>query len=285
MAHSDAAIDALYARPLHEFTPARDALAALLKQNGANDEAARVKALGKPGITAWAVNQLHHHARAKLDAFVAAVSRLRDVQRVGNAGDFRAGQAARREALQALIKEAETRLKQAARAVTPDALRRIERTLDALAAAGWPEGTAPGRLTEDLDPPGFDAFAGASIATARPAPASPPAAAAGRADAQAAARARREALASAEADLDSAQSELREAKKAAARAAAGADRARQEQAQLQDELQKAAQRAREATERAERASFAARQAATAQSEAERRVEAARLALDRARRMP
>lgn len=283
MADEEAAIDALYARPLHEFTPARDALVALLKENASRDAAARVKALGKPGITAWAANQLHHHARAKLDAFFACVARLREAQRVGSAEEFRAAQAARREALQALVKEAEARLKQSAHAVTPDALRRIERSLDALAAGGWPEGTAPGRLTEDLEPPGFDAFAGVSVAATRPSsPAPDPPA---RGDAQAAARARREALEQAEGELGEAQSDLRQAKKAAAQAAAGADQARKEQAQVQEELQRTAQRAREATERAERASFEARQAATALSEVERRVEARKAALDRARRAP
>jgi DNA repair exonuclease SbcCD ATPase subunit len=279
VAETEAAIDGLYARPLHEFTPARDALAALLKQNGARDEAARVKALGKPGITAWAVNQLHHHAGAKLEAFFAAILRLREVQRAGSAEDFRAAQAARKEALQALVKEAETRLKQSAHAVTPDALRRIERSLEALAAGGWPGGTAPGRLIDDLQPPGFDAFAGLSVATERPAyrpPAGKPAAAA---------RERREALAQAEAALEQAQADLRAAKKAAAQAAAGADAARREQAEAQEQLQKAALRAREQTERAERASFEARQAATTLSEAERGVESARLQLERARRAP
>jgi len=281
VAEDDAAIDALYARPLHEFTPARDALVASLRKSGAREQAARVKALGKPGVTAWAVNQLHHGARERLEAFFACVARLHEAQRAGSAEDFRTTRAARREALQALLKEAETRLKQAAHAVTPDALRRIERTLEALAAAGWPEGTPPGRLTDDLKPPGFDAFAGVEVAAVRPASPEPPASGGG----QAAARARREALARAEGELALAQAGLREAKKAAARAAAGADQARKEQAQVQEELQRAAQRAREATERAERASFEARQAATALSEAERRVEAAGLALHRARRAP
>ena len=47
----DEAIDALYARPLAEFTPARDALAARLKQDGARDDAVRVKALAKPAVS------------------------------------------------------------------------------------------------------------------------------------------------------------------------------------------------------------------------------------------
>jgi hypothetical protein len=50
----DARIDQLYQLPLEEFTSARNALA---KDAGA--DAARVRALTKPPIAAWAVNQLH----------------------------------------------------------------------------------------------------------------------------------------------------------------------------------------------------------------------------------
>lgn len=282
MSALDDAIDALYARPLAEFTPARDALSAQLKKSGARDEAARVKALAKPAVSPWAVNQLHHHAREALDAFFESAARLREAQRLGSAEDFRAAQAARREAMQAVLREAEGRLREAGHSVTPATLTRIERTLEALAASGWPDGAA-GRLTEDLDPPGFEAFAGLPPAEATPRKAAAPPAPV--ADARAESKARQEALERAEAELAEAQAGLRTAKKAAAQATAGADRARQEQQAAQEELQRVSQRAREATERAERASFEARQAATALSEAERRVEAARTSLDRLRRMP
>ncbi len=276
----DDAIDALYARPLAEFTAARDAVAAQLKKNGARDDAVRVKALAKPAVSPWAVNQLHHHARARLDAFFAAVAQLREAQRVGSAEDFRAAQSARRDALQAVMNDAGTRLRENGHALTPATLQRIERTLEALAASGWPGGAA-GRLAEDLDTPGFDAFSGLPPA-GPPKPSEPKHPAA---DAKAAARERRAAQERAEAELGAAQEGLRQAKKASAQAAAASDRERQAQAQAQDELQRAAQRSRAATERAERAAFEARQAATALSEAERRVEAARTALDRLRRMP
>jgi hypothetical protein len=280
MAALDEAIDALYARPLAEFTPARDALAAQLKKNGARDDAARVKALSKPAVAPWAVNQLHHHARGALDAFFEAVGQLREAQRVGSADDFRSAQAARRESLQALLKRAEERLQAGGHAVSSATLARIESTLEALAANGWP-GESAGRLAEDLEAPGFDAFSG--LPPAGPPKRSEPKQAPG--EAKAAAQERREAVARSESELADAQERLRQAKKAAAQAAAGSDRARQLQAQAQEDLQRAAQRSREATERAERAAFEARQAATGLSEAERRVEAARTALDRLRRMP
>lgn len=282
MVELEAAIDALYARPLVEFTPARDALAAQLKKNGIRDAAARVKALAKPGVAPWAVNQLHHHERRRLDAFFEAAAGLRETQRAGSADDFRAAQALRRETLQALVREVEGRLRGAGHAVTPAALHRIERSLEGLAANGWPEGVSPGRLTEDLEPPGFDAFSGLAVSPAPSAPAASSAPARARGQA-APGQARRQAVESAEAALGEAQDALRLAKKASAQAAAAADHERHAQQAAQEELQRASQRAREATERAERASFEARRAATALSEAERRLEAARAQLDRARR--
>ena len=52
-------IDRLYALPLEEFTSERDDLAKRLrKDGGAADAAAAVKALKKPSVAAWAVNQV-----------------------------------------------------------------------------------------------------------------------------------------------------------------------------------------------------------------------------------
>jgi len=51
-------IDDLYALPLERFTPERDALAKELAADGDRTGAARVKALRKPVVAAWAVNAL-----------------------------------------------------------------------------------------------------------------------------------------------------------------------------------------------------------------------------------
>ena len=56
-AHS-AEIDRLYALPLDEFTQERDELAKRLRKDGDRDGAAAVKALKKPSVAAWAVNQV-----------------------------------------------------------------------------------------------------------------------------------------------------------------------------------------------------------------------------------
>ncbi len=51
-------IDRLYALPREEFTRERDELAKRLRKEGERDAAAAVKALKKPSVAAWAVNQV-----------------------------------------------------------------------------------------------------------------------------------------------------------------------------------------------------------------------------------
>ena len=51
-------IDRLYALPLEEFTAERDELAKRLRKDGDREAAAAVKALKKPSVAAWAVNQV-----------------------------------------------------------------------------------------------------------------------------------------------------------------------------------------------------------------------------------
>src|SRR5688572_8316831 len=56
--------DKLYQAPLAEFTAARNALAARIKAAHGADAAAHVKALVKPSIAAWVLNQLYWRHQA-----------------------------------------------------------------------------------------------------------------------------------------------------------------------------------------------------------------------------
>ena len=60
---SDHDVDALFRLPLTEFTSARNGLAAQLKKKGRTQDASDVKALGKPSVSAWAVNQMYWNHR------------------------------------------------------------------------------------------------------------------------------------------------------------------------------------------------------------------------------
>ena len=74
-------IDDLFRLPLAEFTGARNTLSARLKKEGRANDAERVKLLGKPPVSAWAVNQLYWDHRDAFDDLIATGKRLRPAQK------------------------------------------------------------------------------------------------------------------------------------------------------------------------------------------------------------
>ena len=152
-------IDSLFKLPLTEFVGARKALAARLKQKGLGSEAEGVKALAKPSISAWTVNQLYWRHREAFDELIATGQRFRKAQVTGKMVNMREALDARREALSDLSDLATETLSDAGHNPSLDTLRRISTTLEALsAAASVSDGPTLGRLTEDIDPPGFDSL-------------------------------------------------------------------------------------------------------------------------------
>jgi hypothetical protein len=155
--------DSLFQLPLDEFTAARNALAAQLKKAGHGDEADQVKALVKPPVSAWAVNQLYWRHRKAFDRLLAAGERFRKAQANQLAGkdtELREPLEARRQALSELSKIAGSLLRGAGHNPSPDTMRRVTTTLEALATYGThPDAPRAGRLTDDVDPPGFEAVA------------------------------------------------------------------------------------------------------------------------------
>ncbi len=154
-------VDALFKLPLTEFISARKTLAARLKKEGHGDQGSLVKALGKPSISAWAVNQIYWVHREAFDRLIATGESFRRAQSsrlAGKVADMREALDARREALSELSTLATTVLREAGHNPTPDIVRRITTTLEALSAyASLPDNNlAPSRLTQDVDPPGFD---------------------------------------------------------------------------------------------------------------------------------
>ena len=152
-------IDALFKLPLAEFIGARKSLAARLKKNGLASEAEVVKVLAKPSISAWTVNQLYWRHREEFDELIATGERFRKAQTSGKMVNMREALDARRAALAHLSDLASATLRDAGHNPSLDTLRRIGTTLEALSAfASLAGGPTVGRLTEDIDPPGFDAF-------------------------------------------------------------------------------------------------------------------------------
>jgi uncharacterized phage infection (PIP) family protein YhgE len=166
----EADVDALFRLPLAEFTGARNALAAQLKKSGRGDESVRVKALAKPSISAWAVNQLYWNHREEFERLIASAERFHKVQASrggGKIADMRTALDARREALTHLSDLATSLLREAGpnpgQNPSPDTIHRITTTLEGLSAyASRSDGPRPGRLTNDVDPPGFESLAGFS---------------------------------------------------------------------------------------------------------------------------
>src|SRR5262249_21380335 len=163
-------LDALFKLPLSEFIGARKTLAARLKKEGRANEADYVQALAKPSISAWTVNQLYWHYREPFDRLLATGQRFRQAQKGGKVGDMREALDARRDVLSNLSDLATKLLRDAGHNPALEMMRRIATTLEAISAdALLPDGLSAGRLTQDIDPPGFDSLASStpSISTTK----------------------------------------------------------------------------------------------------------------------
>ena len=166
-------VDELFKLPLAEFTAARNALAAQLKQRGLANDANLVKTLAKPSISAWAVNQLYWHHREEFDRLLAAAQHFRKAQTSGKIANMRGSLETRREALTHLSDLATSVLQDGGHNPAPDTIRRVTTTLEAMSAfASLSDGPTPGRLTQDVDPPGFESLSSfiPAPATATPKP-------------------------------------------------------------------------------------------------------------------
>lgn len=110
----------LYALEPEAFIGARDALVKELKANGETEQAAAVKALRRPTVAAWAVNQAARNGPDLVDELLAAGERLAGAQRhaqsgKGGADELRAAGTLRREAIRRLADEAIAALDRAGR--------------------------------------------------------------------------------------------------------------------------------------------------------------------------
>jgi hypothetical protein len=194
---SGAAADLLYGLPLDQFTSARNAAAKELRDRGLAAAAEEVKALVKPTVAAWAVNQLTRRRHADLDAFLEAAAAARDAQLAGR-GDARAAIRRQRDALGGLVRAA---CEELGGDISDTVAGRIRQTLEAAAVDdNAAEQVRRGRLVRELEPAGFGTLA----AYAKPA------AGKRRAPTEDSARARK-ALAEARARLREAEDEHRAA--------------------------------------------------------------------------
>jgi hypothetical protein len=161
----DDAVEALFQASLSDFVAERKRLSAELKAAGDKDTAARVAKLARPPVSAWAVNQLWWRDREAFEALLEAAKRVK-------VGDREASQQ-HRQALGRLRDAAARLLQESGNAASDGTLRRVATTLSAVAATGGFAPDAPGALSADRDPPGFEALGFGPAATATSAEAPP----------------------------------------------------------------------------------------------------------------
>jgi len=158
-------IDKLFELPLDEFTRARNELAKRLAKDGEKEAADEVKALAKPSVPVWAINQLARRDKAGVRAVLDAGAKLRRAQERalagGNSDALRSAQRDEREAVRELAQRATEILREAGRPAGRPVLERISGTLGAAAiSADARDALKAGRLTEELKVSGFESLAG-----------------------------------------------------------------------------------------------------------------------------
>jgi hypothetical protein len=153
-------VDRLYGLALAQFTKARDELARELRKAGQGEASAEVKALAKPSLSAWTVNQLARKEPLQVRALMTAGERLRKAQSEllggGDPEELQAALQRQRQVVDALVESAKRILEKAGQPATEATLERVRGTLTA--AAGDEEGARlveQGRLAKDLEPVGF----------------------------------------------------------------------------------------------------------------------------------
>jgi hypothetical protein len=194
-----------------------------------------IKKLAKPSVPVWTANQLARREPGEVRALLRSAEELRKAQERALAGkgaeDLRERLTEQRQAVRALARLGRDILAERGRSVSETVVERIAKTLDAAAldeAARFQ--LRAGRLTEELEPPGFDALAGMATAPSSRR-AKPRSARTGKREQVAEARravqeARRQARAEASAAA-AAERELARAEAAAADARRDADEARE----------------------------------------------------------
>ena len=240
-------LDRLYQLPTGEFTAARDELAKRLRADGEREQAEEVKKLRKPPVAVSLVNRLARERELDVQRLAKAGEALTASQGKGDADAFEEARGEEQRALE--------RLSQAAKEIADregfggPAVERATQTIRAASLTDEGRGLLKqARLTEELQPPGFEALTGlAPAAPRRPARRAKPQT---KTDDKAE---RRHALAEARETVRRLKAEERELASAARAAAREADRAEAAAAKLRQQADRAQAGAKEAGERVSRA--------------------------------
>jgi hypothetical protein len=149
----DSDLDRLYQLPPSAFVAERNALA---KRAGERGE--EIRALPKPTLPVWIVNQLHWRHPDVYRALVESAENLRATHKAvlgGRRGDLRAASKAHEEAVEAALKAALAIANEGGNSPSDAVRQAIGTTL-----RGLPAADPPGRLRQALAPGGFEMLAG-----------------------------------------------------------------------------------------------------------------------------
>jgi hypothetical protein len=152
-------LDRLFQLPPAALVEARNELADRLRKAGDKASAARVKSLKRPTPAAWALNQVHFAQPALLEQARAATETLRGLQARDGVDRLQLSAAveAQRIAVRAVVEAAMQRCHAAGLTGGAPLSRKLLLTLQAWLAGASSE--LPGRMTQDVEPSGFDAIA------------------------------------------------------------------------------------------------------------------------------
>lgn len=151
----------LYSLPLERFTQARNDLVERLRKEGRQDEARRIKALRKPSLPAWVVNQL---ARSESDSVTRLLLLRDEMASFAGVDDLRRLGAEKRDLLNSLLERARAVLEQSGHPAGASTIDAITKTLQAGASEDERVRIAQGTLDRPLAPSGFEGMGGFEVA-------------------------------------------------------------------------------------------------------------------------
>jgi len=282
-------VDQLFELPPEEFTAARDELVKRMAGEGRAEESRTIKALRRPTVAAWAVNQLVRRRPKDIDALLEAGASLRKAQRKVLSGirsaEFREASERRRRLVTGLVRMAEDILREAGRS-SAGAGEAVRSTLEAASLDDQSaEIVRSGRLSRELPPPSsFGAVEGLGLVPAPP----EDAAASTKPRMKRGAEKEKEEARELRAQQDEAAREAKaladraaQARRAAIRAREQADRAQARADRLRQEAEEARVQARDGGKKAQQAETEATRAQDAADRSVKRLEGVGARLRRA----
>ena len=151
------AMDELFGASLATFTKERDRLVKELAASGETDVATALKALKKPSVSTWAVNQLARVRSSDVDALAKLHEEL---ENAGDASELRRIQEERKKLIARLSDAAATVLEDAGHSAASTTMQRVSQTLLSASSGDDLLALKKGHLTHDLESSGFGAMSG-----------------------------------------------------------------------------------------------------------------------------